>query len=106
MIELVVLGIAIPSLKRRASIKNILSFIVDGKNQTLNDRINFLLFTYNYNQRVAFLNSAPSTLKGVALKFSILLRVKDFHWIFCVEGEVRLTPCKTETPKRLENTRF
>jgi hypothetical protein len=34
------------------------------------------------------------------------LKAKDFYWIFGVEGEDRLTPFKTETPKRLENTCF
>ncbi|MEE1504009.1 MAG: hypothetical protein UGF89_07175, partial [Acutalibacteraceae bacterium] len=34
------------------------------------------------------------------------LKAKDFYWIFGVEGEDRLAPFKTETPKRLENTRF
>ena len=34
------------------------------------------------------------------------LKAKDFYWIFGVEGEDRLTPFKTETPKSLENNSF
>jgi len=34
------------------------------------------------------------------------LKVKDFYWIFGVEGEDRLSPFKNETPKRLEKIRF
>ncbi|MBO5896653.1 MAG: hypothetical protein J6Q83_05080, partial [Clostridia bacterium] len=34
------------------------------------------------------------------------LKDKDFYWIFGVEGEDRLAPFKTETPKSLEKISF
>jgi hypothetical protein len=34
------------------------------------------------------------------------LKAKDFYWIFGVEGEDRLAPFKTETPKRLKKICF
>jgi len=34
------------------------------------------------------------------------LKAKDFYWIFGVEGEDRLPPFKTETPKSLKKIRF
>ncbi|MBR5442259.1 MAG: hypothetical protein IKV44_04845, partial [Clostridia bacterium] len=34
------------------------------------------------------------------------LKDKDFYWIFGVEGEDRLAPFKTETPKSLKKISF
>jgi len=34
------------------------------------------------------------------------LKVKDFYWIFGVEGEDWLSPIETETPKRLKKICF
>jgi hypothetical protein len=44
--------------------------------------------------------------KNPFYKKSSTYKAKDFYWIFGVEGEGRLSPFKTETPKRLKKTRF
>ena len=58
-------------------------------------------------RRIFFGNSIPNEMFGIETVYFYTVSTNyNRYWIFGVEGEDRLAPFKTETPKRLEKIRF